>query len=180
LTGGRQLFDSASCERSTGEALTGEKPTKLHKVSEVSTEVDTSTAADSGDHGDHGGGGGGGGGGGVVGGGVVGGGAGGDAAVVLGVLGALGAAWLDLAQHRGDAALAALHALPLRHLETAEAQHLVGRAHFEKAEYGPARDALELMSRLQPHRMRGLELLSTALWQLGKKVRLGTMDGRWW
>jgi len=91
---------------------------------------------------------------------------------VRSVLGLLGRAYLFLALHQGEGALAALHALPPKHFMTGSAQHLVGRAHFEKAQYSAAKSALETMQKLDPYRMSGLELLSTCLWQLNLQVEL--------
>ncbi|CAN0011544.1 unnamed protein product, partial [Choristocarpus tenellus] len=51
-------------------------------------------------------------------------------------------------------------------------QHQIGRAHFERGDYPNAKLALESMQRYDPHRMEGLELLSTALWHLKREVEL--------
>jgi anaphase-promoting complex subunit 3 len=91
---------------------------------------------------------------------------------VRSVLGLVGRAYLFLSLHQGEGALAALHALPPKHFMTGSAQHLVGRAHFEKAQYSAAKSALETMQKLDPYRMQGLELLSTCLWQLNQQVEL--------
>lgn len=47
-----------------------------------------------------------------------------------------------------------------------------GRAYFEMADYEKAQRSLELMQKVEPHRMKGLELLSTVLWQLKKEVEI--------
>lgn len=48
----------------------------------------------------------------------------------------------------------------------------MGRAYFELADYPRAKAALELMQQVQPHRLAGLEVLSTALWHLKHEVDL--------
>ena len=91
---------------------------------------------------------------------------------LLDVLRILGSARRDLAASRTDASLKALHSLPARHFDTGWAQHLRGRAHFEKADYDACVNALQSMRRCEPHRLEGLELLSTALWHLKDDVQL--------
>ncbi|KAH8054423.1 hypothetical protein JL720_14443 [Aureococcus anophagefferens] len=51
-------------------------------------------------------------------------------------------------------------------------QHHVGKVHFEAADYEAAVRSLRTMRRVEPHRMAGLELLSTALWHLKDDVEL--------
>ena len=62
--------------------------------------------------------------------------------------------------------------MPARHFETGWVQHAVGRVHFEAADYDAAVDALRAMQRHEPHRLEGVELLSTALWHLKDEVEL--------
>ena len=81
-------------------------------------------------------------------------------------------AYHHICHHRGRQALAALHQLPPKHFNTGFVQHLVGRCYFDMPDYTKAKNALELMQKLAPYRMQGLELLSTALWQLNQKVDL--------
>ena len=65
-----------------------------------------------------------------------------------------------------------LKSLPVKHRHTGWVQHQLGRAAFERADYNEAREHFMLMRKFEPHRMRGLELLSTSLWQLKKDVEL--------
>mmetsp|Transcript_96984 Transcript_96984/g.277500 ORF Transcript_96984/g.277500 Transcript_96984/m.277500 type:complete len:664 (-) Transcript_96984:165-2156(-) len=88
------------------------------------------------------------------------------------VLRNVGAAYHYLCQHKCREALGILQELPVRHYNTGWIQHLVGRAYFEMADYRNAKQALQHMQRLDPHRMHGLELLSTALWHLKEEVEL--------
>ena len=58
------------------------------------------------------------------------------------------------------------------HFRTGWVQHQVGKAFFEMADYQNAKNALELMQTIEPHRMKGLEILSTTLWHLKEEVDL--------
>jgi anaphase-promoting complex subunit 3 len=91
---------------------------------------------------------------------------------LLDTLRILGSARRDLATSNTDACLRALHALPARQFDTGWAQHLRGRAHFERADYDACVHALNEMRRYEPHRLEGVELLSTALWHLKDDVAL--------
>merc|ERR1712071_361518 len=46
------------------------------------------------------------------------------------------------------------------------------------ADYNSAKRSFELMQSIDPHRMKGLELLSTALWHLKKEVELCNLAQR--
>ena len=72
----------------------------------------------------------------------------------------------------GTEASKCLKSLPVKHRHTGWVQHQLGRAAFERADYNEAREHFMLMRKFEPHRMRGLELLSTSLWQLKKDVEL--------
>uniref|UniRef100_A0A7S3JQP4 Uncharacterized protein n=1 Tax=Aureoumbra lagunensis TaxID=44058 RepID=A0A7S3JQP4_9STRA len=88
------------------------------------------------------------------------------------VLSKLGTARAALAKNDIKRALSSLHSLSPRHFETGWVQHALGRCHFEAADYEAAVDALRSMRRVEPHRIKGLELLSTALWHLKDEVEL--------
>ncbi|KAL3936153.1 MAG: hypothetical protein SGBAC_008473 [Bacillariaceae sp.] len=64
------------------------------------------------------------------------------------------------------------NALPRTQRNTGWVLNQEGRAYFEMADYENAQRSLELMQRVEPHRMKGLELLSTVLWQLKKEVEI--------
>lgn len=97
---------------------------------------------------------------------------------LLAVLQQLGAARAAVARNDSERALKALHAVPPRHFETGWVLHTLGRVHFERADYEAAREAFRRMERAEPHRMAGLELLSTALWHLKYHVELCTLARR--
>merc|ERR1719491_2702124 len=75
-------------------------------------------------------------------------------------------------------ALQILHTLPYSQFQTGWVQHQVGRAYFALVDYTNAQRALETMQQVEPHRMRGLELLSTTLWLLKKEVELSNLAQR--
>ena len=91
---------------------------------------------------------------------------------LLRVLSQLGTARAALARTECQGALRALHGVPPRHFETGWVQHALGRCHFEAADYDAAVDTLQRMRRIEPHRVEGLDLLSTALWHLKDDVEL--------
>jgi len=68
-----------------------------------------------------------------------------------------------------------LNTLPKRHYETSYVLELVGLCHFESAEYAKAEQVFQQVWRREPLRVEGLELYSSALWQLKKEVALGVL-----
>ncbi|CBJ32345.1 Putative subunit of the Anaphase Promoting Complex [Ectocarpus siliculosus] len=84
----------------------------------------------------------------------------------------LSKAYQHLMQFRCPEALQELGRLPPQQYCTGWVLHQVGRAYFERADYGNAKSALESMQRYDPHRMEGLDLLSTTLWHLKRDVEL--------
>lgn len=75
-------------------------------------------------------------------------------------------------QYQCSEALRIFHQLPQEQFHTGWVLHQVGRAYFEMADYLNAKRHLELMQQVEPHRMKGLEVLSTTLWHLKKEVEL--------
>jgi len=51
----------------------------------------------------------------------------------------------------------------------------MGKAYFEMSDYQNAHRALQIMRRVEPHRIKGLDILSTTLWQLKKEVELSDL-----
>jgi len=97
---------------------------------------------------------------------------------ILEVLCLLGAAQRRLCEYRCRDALRVFYKLPHSQFYTGYVQHQVGRAYFELSDYQNAQKALETMQRIEPHRMKGLEVLSTALWHLKKEVELSNLAQR--
>lgn len=77
-----------------------------------------------------------------------------------------------LCRYECQACVTLLHQLPPRHLRSALASQLIGKAYYESNEYKPALTALREMLRLEPFRVTGTETLSTALWHLRKDKHL--------
>jgi anaphase-promoting complex subunit 3 len=81
-------------------------------------------------------------------------------------------------QFRCREALQLFDTLPKTQHNTGWVLHQEGRAYFEMADYQNAQRCLEVMQRVEPYRMKGLELLSTVLWQLKKEVDLAHLAQR--
>ncbi|KAL7546649.1 hypothetical protein ACHAWF_009983 [Thalassiosira exigua] len=94
---------------------------------------------------------------------------------VLELLCTLGAAYRCLCQYRSQDALGLFRELPSEQINTGWVQHMIGKAYFEMSDYCSARRALQTMQKVEPHRIRGLDILSTTLWQLKKEVELSDL-----
>jgi len=90
----------------------------------------------------------------------------------------LGAGYWRLCQFKCRDSLQLFSVLPHIHHNTGWVLHQEGRAYFEMAEYQNAQRCLELMQGVEPDRMKGLDLLSTVLWQLKKEVELAHLAQR--
>ncbi|CAM9993813.1 unnamed protein product, partial [Phaeothamnion confervicola] len=84
----------------------------------------------------------------------------------------LGAAMQHLAHYRSRKCVETLHRLQPRQFNTGWVQCAIGRALFEAGDYAGAKQAFQLMMQWEPHRMEGLEVLSTVLWHLHDDVEL--------
>eukprot|EP00934_Nitzschia_sp_Nitz4_P000813 Nitzschia sp. Nitz4//scaffold50_size126154//50869//51894//NITZ4_003681-RA/size126154-exonerate_protein2genome-gene-0.91-mRNA-1//-1//CDS//3329553686//813//frame0 len=91
---------------------------------------------------------------------------------ILELLCVTGAAYLSLCQYQCKEALQLFQMLPPVQHNTGWVLHQEGRAYVEMADYQNARRCLEQMQRIEPYRMKGLELLSTVFWQLKKEVEI--------
>ncbi|KAL3785176.1 hypothetical protein ACHAW5_011201 [Stephanodiscus triporus] len=94
---------------------------------------------------------------------------------VLELLCCLGAGYKFLCQYRSRDALVLFRTLPIEQINTGWVQHQIGKAYFEMSDYQNAHRALQIMRRVEPHRIKGLDILSTALWQLKKEVELSDL-----
>jgi anaphase-promoting complex subunit 3 len=97
---------------------------------------------------------------------------------VLELMCLLGAGYWRLCQYRCRDALQLFQALPHVQHNTGWVLHQEGRAYFEMADYQNAQRCLEMMQRVEPHRMKGLDLLSTVFWQLKKEVEIAHLAQR--
>ena len=84
----------------------------------------------------------------------------------------MGRALQLVSQYRCDDAIACLSALPAAQRRSAWAQQQLGRCFFEKGMYADCVTHFEKMQSAAPHRLDGVELLSTALWHLKREVEL--------
>lgn len=91
---------------------------------------------------------------------------------ILELLCLMGTGYWTLCQYHCREALQVFQVLPHKQHNTGWVLHQEGRAYFEMADYQNAQRCLELMQRVEPHRMKGLDLLSTVLWQLKKEVEI--------
>ncbi|KAL7529493.1 hypothetical protein ACHAXR_006563 [Thalassiosira sp. AJA248-18] len=94
---------------------------------------------------------------------------------VLELLCCLGAAYKYLCQFRSQDALELFRELPPEQINTGWVQHQIGKAYFEMSDYHNAHRALLTMQKVEPHRIKGLDILSTTLWQLKKEVELSDL-----
>lgn len=98
---------------------------------------------------------------------------------ILSLLATLGQAYWCLCNYQCQSSLHILQfCIPLEQYSTGWVMHQIGRAHFEMVQYPKARAALEKMTHLEPHRMAGLDILSTILWHLKDEVHLSTLAQR--
>jgi anaphase-promoting complex subunit 3 len=81
-------------------------------------------------------------------------------------------------QYRCQEALQIFSQLPHAQQNTGWVLNQQGRAYFEMNDFNSARRCLELMQSVEPHRMQGLDLLSTVYWQLKKEVELAHLAQR--
>jgi anaphase-promoting complex subunit 3 len=97
---------------------------------------------------------------------------------ILELLCTFGAAQRLLCAFKCKEAIQILHTLPHSHFQTGWVQHQVGRAYFYSVDYANAQRALETMQEVEPHRMKGLDLLSTTYYLLKKEVELSNLAQR--
>ncbi|XP_035661113.1 cell division cycle protein 27 homolog [Branchiostoma floridae] len=87
----------------------------------------------------------------------------------------LGHAYLALSHYDCRKAVTLFQQLPQHQYNTGWVLSHIGRAYFELAEYHKAEKAFKEVRKLEPHRVEGMELYSTALWHLQKDVLLSSL-----
>jgi len=97
---------------------------------------------------------------------------------LLELLEILGQAYHYLSLYCCKEAALALRRLHPSQFHTGWVQHQLGRALFELGQYKAAKSAFEEMSRLEPQRLEGLDLLSTTLWHLKDEIGLAYLAQR--
>jgi anaphase-promoting complex subunit 3 len=88
----------------------------------------------------------------------------------LGVLGQIGQAYLHLAQYECRKAIDVLDRLSDRHYKTGWVLCAKGKAFYELSDYKMAVKLYEECRELEPSRLQGMEVLSTAYWYLENEV----------
>ncbi|KAI1293595.1 Cell division cycle protein 27 -like protein [Halotydeus destructor] len=72
-------------------------------------------------------------------------------------------------------AIDVLRTLPQKHFNSGWVQSALGRAYFELAKYEDAVKHFENAHDIEPHRLQGMEIYSTALWHLQNEVKLSIL-----
>ncbi|XP_068082472.1 cell division cycle protein 27 homolog isoform X2 [Anabrus simplex] len=88
----------------------------------------------------------------------------------------IGAAYLHLAQYNCRKALEVFNSLPPKHYSTGWILSLMGKAHFELAEYNMAARFFSEVRAREPYRCQMMEIYSTALWHLQREVALSSLS----
>ena len=75
-----------------------------------------------------------------------------------------------MSQHRHKEAMPTFHTFPSHHFCTGCVQNQIIKAYFEMSDRVSAKQTLECSPKLEPHRMQGLDMLSTTLWNLKLEI----------
>ncbi|XP_075257253.1 cell division cycle protein 27 homolog isoform X2 [Convolutriloba macropyga] len=84
----------------------------------------------------------------------------------------LGKSFSLLSQFESEEVIKTLQSLPLAHFETGFVLECIGRAHCEKSEYKLAIEVFKQLWDVEPHRVSGLDVYSSALWHLKQSEQL--------
>lgn len=84
-------------------------------------------------------------------------------------------AWC-LSQFDSSKAIQVYLSLPPKHLKSGYVLSSLGKSHFELAQYTQAIKYYEECREVEPHRVQGLEYLTTALWHLQQEVKLSMLS----
>ena len=91
---------------------------------------------------------------------------------IAALLSFFGRSWQMLHKYRARECIELLSGLPAAHLGSGWVQWVMGRAYFDMCDYKLALRAFKEMQRLEPFRVKGLEMLSTTLFQLKREKEL--------
>lgn len=94
---------------------------------------------------------------------------------LMSLLKQIGQAYVHLSAYECKQALNAFSSLAPHHYNTGWVLTQVGRAHFELAEYQQAEKVFAKVRQLEPYRIEGMEIYSTALWHLQNEVTLSAL-----
>ena len=88
----------------------------------------------------------------------------------------LGSAYKLLCEYKLNEAVNQLEQLPLNHIKTGFVLSTLGRAYFEMTEYDEAIICFQKCRQLEPHRLQGMDIYSTALWHQRKELELSLLS----
>ncbi|KAI2797719.1 anaphase-promoting complex subunit cdc27 [Blomia tropicalis] len=86
-----------------------------------------------------------------------------------------GTAYKFLYEFKCKEAIAEFQKLPHRHANTGYVISSIGRAYFEMSKYDEAIMYFKECRKLEPHRLQGMEIYSTALWHQQREVELSCL-----
>jgi len=96
-------------------------------------------------------------------------------ASAVGLLQLLGEGYRLLCSYKCQEAVDAFGRLPANHLHTGWALIQLGRAYFEQVDYDSAAFAFEQARKIDPFRLKGIEIYSTVLWHMKREVELSAL-----
>ena len=82
---------------------------------------------------------------------------------MLTILCPIGTGTQCLSQHACEEATSTFHTLPSHDFHIGHVQNQTGKAYFEMSDFTNAKQTLECMSKLEPCRTQGLDMLSATL-----------------
>ena len=85
-------------------------------------------------------------------------------------------AYKRLAEYRCRDAIEYFKKLPTNHYNTGFVLSMIGRCHFEMGSYEDAINCFKNCRKIEPYRLQGLEIYSTALWHLQKELELSCLS----
>ena len=96
-------------------------------------------------------------------------------AAAVALLQLLGEGYRLLSMYRCQEAVDAFTRLPPNHLHTGWALMQLGRTYFEMVDYNSAALAFEQARKIDPYRLKGIEVYSTVLWHMKREVELSAL-----
>ena len=96
-------------------------------------------------------------------------------AAAVGLLQLLGEGFRLLSSFKCQEAVDAFSRLPANHLHTGWALIQLGRAYFEMVDYDSATFAFEQARKIDPYRLKGIEVYSTVLWHMKRELELSAL-----
>jgi len=94
---------------------------------------------------------------------------------LLNLLKHLGLAYQNMCQYNCKEAIKLFENLPASHANSNYVQTLLGKCHFELADYKTSVTYFERVRESDPYRLEKMEYYSTALWHLGQEVALSSL-----